>query len=82
MQSLIDMAETVLLLKLITPPKVDALLCSPNLTIRKSGYKKINEYFPSDHVALWADFDIQEILGKNQLFHLHVHNLYQSINLT
>ena len=42
---------------------IDGIFCTTNFSIRQAGYKALNNPFPSDHLALWIDVDIKEILG-------------------
>ena len=42
---------------------IDGLFCSLALNPMKGGYSGREEGCPSDHVQLWADFDLVELVG-------------------
>lgn len=43
---------------------IDGLWVTPSLTIERAGYCGIEEKISSDHMALWIDCSITELLGK------------------
>ena len=42
---------------------INGIFCSLHFNILRAGYRGFNELYPSDHAAIWVDFDYQEILG-------------------
>ena len=45
---------------------IDGVFCSMNLTPMAAGLRKLNEHYKSDHIPLWADFSIAQILGVKE----------------
>lgn len=43
---------------------IDIILCSPTIRIKRCGYLPFDK-IPSDHRAIWVDFDTKDILGLN-----------------